>query len=112
MVFFVRKRYEFWADWCRWDLIHGCIYVKGLVTTEFRNKKNNYLFDILRILKRVFTKKIIVYCKCVICKCLRSPPQKQKMSDLPTDRLQEEPPFTYSGVDLFDHSTLKKDDQY
>ena len=39
--------------------------------------------------------------KCVLCKHLRSPPQKQKMSDLPTDRLQEEPPFTYSGVGLF-----------
>ena len=39
--------------------------------------------------------------KYVLCNCLKSLPPKQKMSDLPMDCLQEEPPFTYSKVDLF-----------
>ena len=38
---------------------------------------------------------------CVICKKLRGQVQQQKMADLPADRLEEAPPFTYSGVDMF-----------
>ncbi len=39
--------------------------------------------------------------KCVKCRKLRSQPQDQKMADLPVDRLQPAPPFTYCGVDYF-----------
>ena len=39
--------------------------------------------------------------KCVICCKFRGKIQKQRMSDLPMDRIQPEPPFTYSGVDFF-----------
>jgi hypothetical protein len=39
--------------------------------------------------------------KCVICRRLRSMPQQQRMADLPADRLEESPPFTNTGVDLF-----------
>ncbi len=39
--------------------------------------------------------------KCVICKQLRGRSQKQRMADLPEDRLEPCPPFTYSAVDLF-----------
>lgn len=39
--------------------------------------------------------------KCVICRKLRSQTQIQKMADLPSDRLEDVPPFTYCGVDLF-----------
>ena len=39
--------------------------------------------------------------KCVICRKFRGKIQEQKLSDLPTDRIQPEPPFTYSGVDFF-----------
>ncbi|XP_063437322.1 uncharacterized protein LOC134718616 [Mytilus trossulus] len=38
---------------------------------------------------------------CVICRKHRSNTQEQKMADLPSDRLDPVPPFTYSGVDLF-----------
>lgn len=38
---------------------------------------------------------------CVICRKLRAETQKQKMADLPSDRICEAPPFTYSGVDYF-----------
>ena len=38
---------------------------------------------------------------CVRCRKLRSSPQSQKMSDLPEDRLHQEPPFMYCAVDYF-----------
>ena len=39
--------------------------------------------------------------KCVLCKKLRGRAVGQKMSDLPVDRLEPAPPFTYSAVDYF-----------
>ncbi|XP_042891382.1 uncharacterized protein LOC122265939 isoform X2 [Penaeus japonicus] len=39
--------------------------------------------------------------RCVTCKRLRGTFQEQKMSDLPPDRLEPTPPFTYSAVDYF-----------
>lgn len=39
--------------------------------------------------------------KCVTCRKQRNKCSSQKMSDLPSDRLSAEPPFTYSGVDFF-----------
>ncbi|XP_043220532.1 uncharacterized protein LOC122380948 [Amphibalanus amphitrite] len=39
--------------------------------------------------------------QCVTCKKLRGKTQQQKMADLPADRLEAAPPFTFSGVDLF-----------
>ena len=36
---------------------------------------------------------------CIKCKKLRGSCQTQKMSDLPRDRLDPAPPFTYCGVD-------------
>ena len=46
--------------------------------------------------------------KCVICRKLRSSAQVQKMADLPSDRLQCAPPFTYCGVDLFGPFLIKE----
>ncbi|XP_063397214.1 uncharacterized protein LOC134681506 [Mytilus trossulus] len=39
--------------------------------------------------------------KCIICRKLRGKLQFQKMADLPVDRLEPGPPFTYVGVDCF-----------
>ncbi|XP_025767154.1 uncharacterized protein LOC112848179 [Oreochromis niloticus] len=38
---------------------------------------------------------------CVTCRQLRGKREKQKMSDLPQERLSTSPPFTYTGVDIF-----------
>ena len=46
--------------------------------------------------------------KCVTCRRLRSRLLVQKMSDLPSDRLQEAPPFTYTGVDMFGPFIVRK----
>ena len=39
--------------------------------------------------------------KCVRCRYLRGKLLTQKMADLPADRLEDVPPFTYCAVDLF-----------
>lgn len=39
--------------------------------------------------------------KCVTCKKLRGKTEQQQMGDLPAERLQVAPPFTYVGVDVF-----------
>jgi len=46
--------------------------------------------------------------KCTVCKKLRAPLQQQKMSDLPKDRLEPAPPFTYCGVDYFGPFSIKE----
>ena len=42
-----------------------------------------------------------VISRCITCRRLREKVGKQIMADLPQDRLKEEPPFTYCGVDMF-----------
>lgn len=39
--------------------------------------------------------------KCVTCRKLRGRLEQQQMADLPPERLQQEPPFTYVGLDVF-----------
>ena len=39
--------------------------------------------------------------RCVGCRSLRGKSNKQKMSDLPSERSSTEGPFTYTGLDLF-----------
>ena len=46
--------------------------------------------------------------KCVTCKKLRAPVEQQKMADLPEDRTETAPPFTYSAVDYFGPFTIKE----
>ena len=45
--------------------------------------------------------------KCVRCKILRGKFQQQQMADLPKDRISEEPPFSYCGIDMFGLFTVK-----
>ncbi|XP_060763802.1 uncharacterized protein LOC132872763 [Neoarius graeffei] len=39
--------------------------------------------------------------KCTKCRKLRRSPEQQKMADLPVERTEEAPPFTYCGMDCF-----------
>ena len=45
--------------------------------------------------------------KCVRCKILRGKFQQQQIADLPKDRISEEPPFSYCGIDMFGPFTVK-----
>ena len=46
--------------------------------------------------------------RCVICRKLRGNTVGQKMSDLPSDRIEPAPPFTYSAVDYFGPFFIKE----
>jgi len=46
--------------------------------------------------------------KCVPCRKLRGPVSEQKMADLPEERLQPSPPFTYCAVDYFGPWLIKE----
>ncbi|KAI7792540.1 hypothetical protein IRJ41_018921, partial [Triplophysa rosa] len=39
--------------------------------------------------------------KCVKCRKYRRPAEEQRMGDLPQDRMETTPPFTYAGIDCF-----------
>lgn len=39
--------------------------------------------------------------QCVWCRRARAPPEEQRMADLPSDRIDPSPPFTYIGMDCF-----------
>ncbi|XP_048048363.1 uncharacterized protein LOC125269515 [Megalobrama amblycephala] len=39
--------------------------------------------------------------KCIKCRKLRKSNQEQRMADLPPERMEATPPFTYSGMDCF-----------
>lgn len=45
---------------------------------------------------------------CVTCRKMRAAGQEQKMADLPNDRLEPTPPFTYCAVDYFGPWTVKE----
>ena len=45
---------------------------------------------------------------CVGCRIQRGSMGSQKMSDLPTERMSAEPPFTYCGVDMFGPFAVKE----
>ena len=46
--------------------------------------------------------------KCVVCRRLRGSLQVQKMANLPSDRLEPAPPFTYCAVDFFGPFFIKE----
>ena len=46
--------------------------------------------------------------RCVICRKLRRPMEEQKMADLPEDRIEPSPPFSYCGMDCFGPFIIKK----
>lgn len=46
--------------------------------------------------------------KCVTCRKLRASPQQKVMAELPTDRFEQVPPFTFSAVDYFGPFYIKE----
>ena len=46
--------------------------------------------------------------KYVICRHLRGSICQRKMTDLPRERLSQEPPFTYCGIDMFGPILVKE----
>ena len=46
--------------------------------------------------------------ECTTCRKIRATTQEQKMADLPHDRLEPAPPFSYCGVDYFGRWYVKE----
>ncbi|XP_064106944.1 uncharacterized protein LOC135215919 [Macrobrachium nipponense] len=46
--------------------------------------------------------------KCVTCRKSRRPVEEQKMANLPEDRIEDAPPFTFSGMDCFGPFLIKE----
>ena len=46
--------------------------------------------------------------KCVTCRKNRRPMETQKMANLPEDRIEDAPPFTFSGMDCFGPFLIKE----
>ena len=66
---------------------------RGITTNELRTS-GYWVIGCSSAVSRIIT-------KCVKCRRLRSRVEEQKMADLPVDRLEPAPPFTYCAVDLF-----------
>lgn len=65
-----------------------------IITMSAIRNAGYYIYKGTSVVKRFLN-------KCVICSKLREYGQTQKMNDLPADRLEENPPFTYCGMDVF-----------
>ena len=46
--------------------------------------------------------------KCTMCRKFRRSPEQQRMADLPEDRMETTPPFTYCGMDCFGPFYIKE----
>ena len=68
---------------------------KHLTTGEIR--RNGYHILSLKSIVKNFLS------KCVLCKKLRGATSTQLMASLPVDRIEEVPPFTNTGLDVFGH---------
>ena len=66
---------------------------RGMTINEIRNH-GYWIINWTSTVKSVIS-------KCVDCRKLRGKICQQKMENLPADRLSEERPFTYCGVDMF-----------
>ena len=65
-----------------------------VVTTASLRNAGYYIQSGSKVIKKFIS-------KCVLCRKLRAECCSQKMSDLPHDRLKVNPPFTYTGLDVF-----------
>ena len=73
---------------------------RGMTINEVRGR-GFWVVGLNRAVKRLIF-------HCVICRHLRGKPQCQKMADLPAERVERSPPFSYCGVDFFGPFLVKE----
>ena len=83
--------------WCHNAVEHGG---RGTTLNMVRNK-GLWVVNANSVVRSIIS-------KCVRCRQLRGKIGEQKMADLPTDRLEPAPPFTYCAVDMFGPFTIKE----
>ena len=72
---------------------------RGMTINEVR-ARGYWIIGLNNIVKKLIR-------TCVTCQALRGNALGQKMADLPTDRAECSPPFTYVGVDIFGPFVVK-----
>ena len=77
-----------------------CHQGRGLTTNEIRNS-GYWIVQCSTLVRRVIS-------DCIQCRFLRGLRGEQKMADLPSDQMQEGPPFTYCAVDYFGPFYIKE----
>lgn len=73
---------------------------KGLTVNEIRTN-GFWIQGISKVVERYIR-------QCVVCRKLRRPTEEQKMADLPAERVDPSPPFTYCGMDCFGPFLVKQ----
>ena len=58
------------------------------------------------VINKNFVRRCIIF-KCAMCRRLRGKLETQRMADLPEERTQEAPLFTYCGLDVFGPLTIE-----
>ena len=82
--------------WCHHKIGHSG---RGMTLNQVRS------YGFFNFNANPVTRSLIYHC--VTCRSLRGKLGEQLMSELPSDRLQGPPPFTYCGVDLFGPFTIR-----
>ena len=77
-----------------------CHQGRGITTNEIRNS-GYWILKCTTLVRKIIS-------DCVQCRFLRGRRGEQKMADLPSDRMQEVPPFTYCAVDYFGPFYIKE----
>ncbi|XP_066911620.1 uncharacterized protein [Clytia hemisphaerica] len=83
----------------RWCHIKAAHSGRGLTINEVRTS-GYWIIGISSLTRSFIT-------SCVLCRRFRGKQMQQKMADLPEDRLEPEPPFTYAAVDMFGPFAIK-----
>ena len=82
--------------WCHIKTAHSG---RGLTINEVRTS-GYWIIGISSLTRSFIT-------SCVLCRRFRGKQMQQKMADLPEDRLEPAPPFTYAAVDMFGPFAIK-----
>jgi Pao retrotransposon peptidase/Family of unknown function (DUF5641) len=85
------------SQWCHDRVQHGG---RGLTLNEIR-RSGYWIIAGNSVVRHLIN-------KCVSCRIFRGKANEQKMADLPFDRVNPAPPFTYCAVDLFGPFIIKE----
>ena len=88
---------EMIVRWCHQNVEHGG---RGYTQNEVRSQ-GIWISKCSSLVKKVIA-------NCVLCRKLRGSFCQQKMGDLPFERSEEMPPFTYCGIDYFGPVLVKE----
>ena len=83
--------------WCHGNVKHCG---RGSTLNEVRQRGFHIINGNSRVRHAIF--------RCVTCRKYRGKVGEQQMADLPSDRVEESPPFTYAAVDMFGPFWIKE----